>query len=51
MAWAVPLSDDEFEIKEISNKESICRAIRLFCKKINVLTKINIEYKEELWNG
>ncbi len=41
--WAMPLIDDPFPIKEIKNNSNIVDAFIHFCKRINLITKINLE--------
>jgi 5-hydroxyisourate hydrolase-like protein (transthyretin family) len=47
LAWAVPLSDDDFEIKELGRGPSFAadfdRTIRQFAKAINLQTKLTFE--------
>jgi hypothetical protein len=41
--WALPLIDDPFPIKNIENNTDISDAFLHFCKRINLVTKINFE--------
>jgi len=43
LAWALPLVDDDFPIKEINNNQDASEAFISFCKRINLLTKIELE--------
>ena len=45
LAWAIPLNDDDFEIKTIGNEDfnySLANIVILFAKKINIETLITI---------
>ncbi|GHT38746.1 hypothetical protein AGMMS49965_03020 [Bacteroidia bacterium] len=46
LAWAIPLTDDEFEVKELKEgndfNNSLANAVRLFAKTINIETEITI---------
>ncbi|GHT48731.1 hypothetical protein AGMMS49982_00600 [Bacteroidia bacterium] len=46
LAWAIPLTDDEFEVKELNEgndfNNSLANAVRLFAKTINIETEITI---------
>jgi len=46
LAWAIPLSDDEFEIKEICENDfyaTLVDVIKTFAKTINIETEIKVE--------
>ena len=43
LAWAIPLTNDQFPIKNISNNPDIVNAFLHFCSKINLVTKIQFE--------
>ena len=46
LAWAIPLSDDEFEIKEINENDfyaTLGNVIKAFAKTINIETEIKVE--------
>lgn len=43
LTWAVPLSVYSFDVKHISDMDSFIQAVQAFCKKINVVTRCNIE--------
>lgn len=46
LAWAIPLIDDEFEIKELDDNPqfyaTFARIIQLFAKTVNIETKLDI---------
>lgn len=42
LVWAIPLDDDQFEVKQITDKASIANAIQAFSRKINLTTQIII---------
>lgn len=46
LAWAIPLTDDEFDIKEITDdgnfNNTFADAIKLFAKTINIETNIQV---------
>lgn len=45
LAWAIPLTDDEFEIKQLDYtnfNNTFAKIIRLFAKTLNIETLINI---------
>jgi hypothetical protein len=46
LAWAIPLTDDEFEVTELSESnhfnDSLANAVKLFAKTINIETTITI---------
>ena len=46
LAWAIPLSEDEFEIKEICENDfyvTLADVIKTFAKTINIETEIKVE--------
>jgi len=43
LAWALPLIEDEFPIKDIKNNQDVGEAFLSFCKRINLITKIDFE--------
>ncbi len=43
LAWAIPLDDDPFPIKDIGLAGSIAEAFQEFCNSINVKTKIRMQ--------
>lgn len=43
LAWALPLVDDDFPIKEIKNNQDASEAFLSFCKRINLITTIELE--------
>jgi hypothetical protein len=51
LSWAIPLINDDFKIKNIVNMISIKNAIKCFCKRINVVTVLEISITEDLWTG
>ncbi|MDR0863314.1 MAG: hypothetical protein LBO74_00075 [Candidatus Symbiothrix sp.] len=46
LSWAIPLIDDEFEVKELNEgtdfNNSLANAVQLFAKAINIETEITI---------
>lgn len=42
LAWAIPLQEDLFTVKDITNQADIGAAIKEFCNKINIRTNIEI---------
>jgi hypothetical protein len=46
LAWAIPLSDDAFEVKEINENDfstTLVKAIQMFAKITNIGTEIKVE--------
>lgn len=39
LAWAIPLDNDEFPIKELNSREDYARTLQAFFDKINIKTK------------
>lgn len=43
LAWALPLVDDEFPVKEIKNNQNVGDAFLAFCSRINLVTKVEVD--------
>ena len=43
LAWALPLIDDEFPIKDIKNNQDVGDSFLSFCERINLITKIKLD--------
>ncbi|HQI40804.1 MAG TPA: hypothetical protein PK665_06890 [Ignavibacteriaceae bacterium] len=43
MAWALPLADDEFPIKELKSNQDVGDVFLAFCNRINLVTKLEID--------
>lgn len=43
LAWALPLADADFPVKQISDLEDFRRALTAFCATINLTTTINCD--------
>ena len=44
LAWAIPLSSYDFEVKDIFDSDSsFVQAVQAFCRKINIVTHCDIE--------
>jgi len=42
LAWAVPLEDDPFPVKDIQDIGHVYNAVLAFCKRLNIATEIKI---------
>jgi len=43
LAWAIPLEDDKFVIKDITNTGDISAVVNEFCGRVNLRTTLNIQ--------
>lgn len=48
LAWAIPLNNDPFPIKDLQNTPDVAKAINAFCKLINVKTVLFLNTQTSL---
>jgi len=43
LAWAIPLSDTDFPVKEINDQSDLSELISKFARKVNLTSKLNVQ--------